>query len=125
MSERSETHSKLDAEPGVDHGDHAVASQPRPSVGRAPAQGCGLAPGRRGRSAVSSPWGTEELGFFSDEGVWGQEEEQRRGQERGSPFSPSPVVTVPSTRAAVKDVEGGGVGNRRLAGIWCLWGQGG
>ena len=83
MSERSETHSKLDAEPGVDHGDHAVASQLRPSVGRAPAQGCGLAPGRRGRSAVSSPRGTEELGFFSDEGVWGQEEEQKRGTGEG------------------------------------------
>ena len=30
-----------------------------------------------------APRAVEELGFFSDEGVWGQEEEQRRGTGAG------------------------------------------
>lgn len=79
----SETHSTSGAEPGVDHGDHLGASQPRPSVGQVPARAVGLHQGGEGGMLSPAPRAVEELGFFSDEGVWGQEEEQRRGTGAG------------------------------------------
>lgn len=84
----SETHSTSGAEPGVDRGDHLGASQPRPSVGQVPARAVGLHQGGEGGTLSPAPRAVEELGFFSDEGVW--------GPERGSPFSRSPVATVPA-----------------------------